>query len=535
MKSFNLYFFLIAALFYSCKQPNKQLSKPIAQRDKSVTPANSFSQLFFDSSAMENFISATSIPDSLANRMRSFYNFRNYEYAWFFKDGIADHTPAFLQMQNDYIGYSGDSSLYNFQLQQFTDSIHLMQRPFNTSNNNVLNIELMLTVQFFRYARRAYQGSNQLDAQELEWFIPRKKIDPVAVLDSLIKDKGKSVSRYEPVNRQYNLLKNYLLKYYAASNNGVRQKINFGKKLYKPGDSSAVVIEMKKRLLQEGDLIKNDTTAVFDIAMQNALKNFQRRYGLTEDGTAGVAVMNEMNRPVDEYIRKILVNMERIRWVPAQPSTDYLLVNIPEFRLHIYEKGNYQWSMKVVVGSVVHSTVIFSGTLKYVVFSPYWNVPQSILKNEILPGIRRNKNYLASHNMEWNGSSVRQKPGLSNSLGLVKFLFPNNYNIYLHDTPSKSLFSESKRAFSHGCIRLGEARRLAEFLLRNDKTWDSVKITKAMNTGKEQYVTLKQPVPVFIGYFTAWVDRQGKLNFRDDIYGHDKKLASHLFDTTTSK
>jgi murein L,D-transpeptidase YcbB/YkuD len=218
-----------------------------------------------------------------------------------------------------------------------------------------------------------------------------------------------------------------------------------------------------------------------------------------------------------------------MRWMPAQPTSDYLLVNIPEFRLHVYEKGKHHFAMNVVTGSVAHNTVIFTGTLQQIVFSPYWNVPASILRKEILPGIARNKNYLTRHNMEWSGNAVRQKPGPANSLGLVKFLFPNSYNIYLHDSPAKNLFNESKRAFSHGCIRLEEPKKLAQFLLRNDAAWDSVKITNAMNTGKELFVPVKENIPVFIGYFTAWVDGQGQLNFRDDIYGHDKKMKERLF------
>jgi murein L,D-transpeptidase YcbB/YkuD len=236
-----------------------------------------------------------------------------------------------------------------------------------------------------------------------------------------------------------------------------------------------------------------------------------------------------MKKPVTDRIRQIMINMERIRWIPAAPTTDYLLVNIPEFRLHVYEKGKYRWAMNIVTGTAAHNTVIFTGTLKHIVFSPYWNIPPGILKNETLPAIRRNKNYLASHNMEWHGNTVRQKPGPNNALGLVKFLFPNVYNIYLHDTPSKSLFSEDKRAFSHGCIRLSQPTKLALFLLRNNSEWDSVKVVKAMNSGKEKYVTVNETVPVYIGYFTAWVDQEGKLNFRDDIYGHDRKMAAHLF------
>jgi murein L,D-transpeptidase YcbB/YkuD len=531
----NSIFFLTGVfLFSSCTQPFKKIEAFVAPRDKSITTANAYTQLFLDSAAMEKFIVTNALNDSLANRMRSFYNSRNYEYGWFFKDGVAEYASTFWEMQKDYISYSGDSTLYNPQLSQLVDSVSSANYKFNASDSNVLKTELMLSSQFFRYARRAYQGSNQLDAKDLDWFIPRKKIDVVALLDSLIQNKGKNVQQYEPVNRQYNLLKNYLLKYYTIKKNGGWQKIP-EKNSFKAGDSSATITLIKKRLLLEDDLAQNDTTPVFDTATRNAIKNFQHRYGLKEDGVANASVINEMNTPVDTFIHKVLINMERIRWVPAQPTTDYLLINIPEFRLHVFEKGNYHWSMNVVVGSTVHNTVIFNGTLKYIVFSPYWNVPPSILKNEILPGIRRNKNYLAAHNMEWNGNTVRQKPGPQNSLGLVKFLFPNSYNIYLHDTPSKSLFNENKRAFSHGCIRLGEPKKLALFLLRNEKTWDSTKIVKAMNAGKEQYVTLPEPVPVFVGYFTAWVDRNGKLNFRDDLYGHDKKMSDRLFATTSSK
>jgi murein L,D-transpeptidase YcbB/YkuD len=195
--------------------------------------------------------------------------------------------------------------------------------------------------------------------------------------------------------------------------------------------------------------------------------------------------------------------------------------------------------------------VIFNEEMKYIAFSPYWNITPSITANEILPAVKKNPGYLAKHNMEvvgggkvinpgsidWSKYSgrnfpymIRQKPGPNNSLGRVKFLFPNNYNIYLHDTPAKSLFNEPKRAFSHGCIRVGEPKRLAEYLLRNDSDWTPDKIAKAMNSDKETMVKLKEPCPVFIAYFTAWVDRQGKLNFRDDIYGHDARLAKALFE-----
>ena len=222
--------------------------------------------------------------------------------------------------------------------------------------------------------------------------------------------------------------------------------------------------------------------------------------------------------------------MERSRWVPEAIEKDYLLINIPAYKLYVFENDSLAFDMNVVVGKSQNKTVIFNGDMKYIVMSPYWNVPYSILKNEVLPGIKRNRNYLTRHNMEWNGNSVRQKPGPNNSLGLVKFLFPNSHSIYLHDTPSKSLFNETNRAFSHGCIRLAEPKKLAVYLLRNDPKWTEEAITAAMNAGKEQYVTLTKTIPVFISYFTAWVGNDGKLNLRKDVYNRDSRLAEMILE-----
>jgi len=250
--------------------------------------------------------------------------------------------------------------------------------------------------------------------------------------------------------------------------------------------------------------------------------------GLSTDGAAGPAVFREMNVPVEKRIEQIIVNMERSRWVPVNLQSNYIVVNIPEYKLHVYENNKLIWNMDVVVGQPAHKTVIFNGEIKYIVFSPYWNIPPGIMRNEVLPGIRANSNYLARHNMEWNGGNVRQKPGPNNSLGLVKFLFPNSFDIYLHDTPAKSLFGESSRAFSHGCIRLADAAKMADYLLRNDSAWNTTSIYNAMHAGREKYVTLKQTEPVFIAYFTSWVTGNGVLNFRNDVYQRDGRLADAI-------
>jgi len=241
-----------------------------------------------------------------------------------------------------------------------------------------------------------------------------------------------------------------------------------------------------------------------------------------------------LNVPAIDRVKQILINMNRMRWLPQEPEGRLIEVNIPAFILHVYEGRNLVFSMPVVVGKDGHNTTLFSDMMTTIVFSPYWNVPPSIVKKEIVPGMDSDQNYLEEHQMEITGEEnnlpvVRQKPGPENSLGKVKFLFPNSFNIYLHDTPAKGLFNKDVRAYSHGCIRLADAEKLANYLLKNNSRWTPEKINEAMNSGNEQYVKLKDPVPVFITYYTAWVDENGRLNFREDIYGHDKEIAGKMF------
>ncbi len=207
-----------------------------------------------------------------------------------------------------------------------------------------------------------------------------------------------------------------------------------------------------------------------------------------------------MNVPAKDRLAQILLNMDRMRWLPQKPVGNLIIVNLPEFMLHVYDGNKTVFEMVVVVGRVGNNTMMFNGDLNQVIFSPDGNVPQSIIQKEINPAIARNPNYLANKNMERVGSGIRQRPGPGNALGKVKFIFPNSFNMYFHDTPSKSLFNEDKRAFSHGCIRLSEPQKMAEWLLRNDPAWPTDKIVTAMNQTTEKPVKLKEPIPVFIIY-----------------------------------
>jgi murein L,D-transpeptidase YcbB/YkuD len=246
------------------------------------------------------------------------------------------------------------------------------------------------------------------------------------------------------------------------------------------------------------------------------------------------SLIKEMNVPVLKRIEQIIMNMERMRWMATRQDGNLIVVNIPEFVLHVYEGNKKAFDMDVVVGKEGHNTMMFNGDLNQVVFCPNWNVPQSIVQKEILPSMEKDKNYLEKQNMEITGEEegipvIRQLPGEKNALGKVKFLFPNSFNIYFHDTPAKSLFEKDKRAYSHGCIRLKEPEKMADYVLRDQPEWTPGRIEEAMNAGKEKFVKVKDPIPVLITYYTAWVDENGQLNFREDIYGHDSDLAMKMF------
>lgn len=531
------YIFLILLLggfsFTSCSQQPVKKSIPAdsSAKDWNQTIPGSFSgqsKTVFDSTQITAFVRHYPEFKSYATEISSFYRKRNYAYAWFDKGLLIEQAS---NLSNRILNLKSEGVYKAPPYQNVLDSL-IYSINTNTKQPNIA-LELMLTSQYFVFSKLAWQGMNNAVSKSANWFVPRKKIDYNQYLDSLLKTPAKLTASDEPVYRQYELLKNYLRKYRKLDSLDKWRPIIIKNKSFKPGDSSATIALVKKRLYQLEDYHGDTLNSLFNSELSIAVKHFQQRHGLEINGLLNNSTLTELNVPLKNRIRQILVNMERSRWLPVSLKDDYLAVNIPEFKLHVYHADSLLWSCDVVVGQAVHQTTIFYGEVKYVVFSPYWNVPPGILRNEIIPGMKKNGNYINAHHMEITGYSnglpvVRQKPGSENSLGLVKFLFPNSYNIYLHDTPSKSLFGESSRAFSHGCIRVKEPAKLAEFLLKNSKNWDTDKINNAMHSGREQYVTLKDKVPVFIAYFTAFTDRNNTLNFRKDIYNRDEQLASMI-------
>lgn len=517
--------------------------KPISKnKNRTTKPIND--------SLISNYIVKNQYYTEYSDLIKTFYQKRNYDYIWVSKEGLTDRAALFFNLLSNAENTSDFTidSLNAFYNYIISDSIP------ERSKDSLKNLELKTTLRFFDFAKKEWAGSNQEIARKMEWFIPVKKLYYDQILETfVVKNTDTSLLFKAPVYSQYELLRLHLSKYHALASDSTVKLLKPSFKAHVLGDSSIEIRQIKAKLalFQDYDA-KKDTSQKFDTLFQKAVMKFQSRNGLTIDGKIGKAMIAELNVSFQHRKEQIMINMERCKWVPFELTGDYLLVNIPEFKLYVYENNKLSWNTNVVVGKATNKTIIFNGNLKYVVLNPYWTVTSNIFQKEMVPHLRKNPNYAASNNMEltkgtnftelidpntinwfskssrYSGYTMRQKPGPNNSLGKVKFIFPNHYSIYLHDTPAKSLFKESSRSFSHGCIRVENPEKLALFLLRNQKGWDKQRLEKAWVQPHEQYIALKDSVPVIIAYFTAWVDDEGELNFRKDIYGHDKRMAKML-------
>jgi murein L,D-transpeptidase YcbB/YkuD len=319
----------------------------------------------------------------------------------------------------------------------------------------------------------------------------------------------------------------------------------------KAGKSDEGVMALRERLRITGDYKPCKEGApedvIYDVCLQKAVKHFQSRNGLATDGVIGAGTLRVLNKSVDDRITTIRLNLDRIKWLAKRDAKRHIIINIPSFKLYFEEKGKLIQTMRVVTGKPNHPTPIFSDTVEYIVLNPYWNVPKSIIQKEFVPKLIRNSNAMAKKNIEirrgWgkNAKVVNPKevnwrnyvegtpmpfhfaqlPGKKNALGKVKFLFPNKFAVYMHDTPSKSLFKRSKRAFSHGCIRLQKPRELLKTFSTFNSNIDFKKAQAVLKGKDKKHIVLKEKVPVDVTYLTAWVDYDGKLQFRNDIYHYD--------------
>lgn len=495
-------------------------------RNTDITPANAYSDLFIDSATVEQFIQSKKLSDDNAKSFRSFYNYRNMQFAWFTSLGFTEQAKGFWNMQ-DIFGGNADKNL-RIKMDTLLNMDTLIISRYDTT---ITNVELGLTYAYLQFYK-ANRDKTQFASISPERLIPVKKENTVALADTILQQHIDSSANN--TSSQYQRLKQKLQLYNSLAKAGGWQPIIFTSKQIKKGSVSPIVTVIKRRLQKTDDMAGTDSSKIFNDSLVTAVKNYQQHNGMKPTGMITDTLIRSLNVPVDKRIQQIIINLNRMQWMPAMQQTNYVSVNIPDFLLTAFENQSKVFEMPVAVGKEGTNTTIFSGNLNQIVFSPYWNIPASIVQREILPKMKADPNYLKSRHMEIVGKNdalptIRQLPGADNSLGKVKFLFPNRYDIYFHDTNAKDIFNKDKRAVSHGCIRLADAEKMANYLLRNDKAWTPEKIHAAMNSSKEQFVKLSPSMPVTITYYTAWVDDSGQLNFRDDIYNNDKKIAQMMF------
>lgn len=333
-------------------------------------------------------------------------------------------------------------------------------------------------------------------------------------------------------NIYYLRLSNSYHAYLQMEKKGAFPAILVAKKYPLLGDSHKSIIQIKKLLFACGDLSINDKSALFSVPLKMAIQHFQQRMGLAQTGKLNAATVQAMKVPIGARLKQMYTNLERLKWMSPFLKSNYLLINIPEYKLHIVENNQSVYEANVVVGKAATQTEIFKDTVSEVVFNPYWNIPASIVTTEILPKMQKDSNYLLQNDLEVVSASpmvIRQKPSSNNALGKMKFIFPNSYDIYLHDTPAKELFKSTNRAFSHGCIRLENPIKLALYLLKKNANWSKEKIETVLKSNVETSVSIVPKMAICIIYLTAWANEKNELNFRNDIYQLDKKpIVNHF-------
>jgi L,D-transpeptidase YcbB len=509
----------------SCKLKEKRQSVNLSE-EYLLGAINRRDNLPFDSNQVSAFYLSYPELKRYEQDVLVIYRSHKFSHIWYDENGIVEFGQTLYSKARE---LDAEGVSVRFPYQEKIDGIFENEKE---SKLTVDETELMLTNLYLFYADKVIKGIDDTTTTALGWLLPRKQVDYAPLLDSLMTEPHLINRDDSMLFGQYYKLRDVLKRYREIEKNGGWNPIDPDPKLkaYKPGDTARAILQIREWLFITGDLKQNNHSNRYDPELVEAVKRYQLRNGNNPTDRILPELIREMNVPIGERIKKIIVNMERCRWISPEfaRAKEFIVVNIPAFKLHFVLNGKIELVSPVVVGKNVTKTVIFSGMLSYIVFSPYWNLPQSIINKEVKPGMVKNKNYLEAHNMEWNNGQVRQKPGKNNSLGLVKFIFPNSNDIYMHDTPAKSLFARESRAFSHGCIRVGKPRDLAIAILKDDPGWTAQKIDAAMNSGKENTYTLKEKIPVYIGYFTAWVDGQGVINFYNDIYNRDERLSQLL-------
>lgn len=468
-----------------------------------------------------------------------FYQNRSYELAWNQKS--ASQLVFAIQQ-------AGDEGL-NPNDYHLKPLVKFIINPPKTDIDKAAH-DILLSDAFLLYASHLFSGKVRPETVDPDWCYNTKKNKLIELLDFVLTNNkvNEIVQLTAPKHWQYQNLKKTLSKYRSLS---IKEwtPISKGETLKKEMNNERILV-VREHLIDLGDLAKSDTSkaTLYDNNLLLAIEKFQARHGLEIDGKIGPATLNMLNVTIAERIDQIVANLERMRWMPRDLGEYYIQVNIANFELELVKNNVLERTLKVIVGSPTRRTPLFSSKMETIVFNPTWTVPPGILLKDVMPGIKKNPNYLEERNftvfdtkgnvvnpkgVNWDSKEAktyifRQTSGPTNSLGVVKFLFPNDLFIYIHDTPHKELFNRSERAFSSGCVRVNYPLQFAEYLLNDSINWNMTKINEIIETETTKFVQLKEKPNVHLFYFTAWTDSSNVVQFRKDIYQLDNILIREL-------
>jgi len=482
--------------------------------------------------------------------LQSFYVNRFYNPAWVTQ--IVPGNNAFDLL--DYIRNVDRQGLQpeDYHLQMIEDYLDKIYTSRPVDETDLMLLDVLLTDAFMSLGSHLYYGKVDPEKAGANWELRRK--DPDLRLDLELEEAlmgNKIVQRLNmlaPAHRSYRMMQKELEFFHDL--NGQSWPAILSERAIKPGDSSQVIPKIRERLNKLRYALSDSISITYDEELEKQVKMFQNDWGLNTDGVIGKVTLEYLNYPPSRLADQLKVNMERFRWLPSPSIEKHIVVNIANYRLDLIAGKDTLVSMKAVVGKETRKTPVFNGRMTYLVFNPTWTVPNTILKEDVIPELAKGPGYLTKKNMKlirndgselaysdvnWStisGSNfpytIRQDPGPGNALGKVKFMFPNEYDVYIHDTPSKSFFARDARAASSGCIRVEDPFDLAVSLLSDAPEWSPDNIRNAMQQTKEQTVYLKTSVNVEVIYLTAWIDGKDHVQFRNDVYHNDGKVLEAL-------
>lgn len=488
-----------------------------------------------------------------------FYRQRNYEPAWFDRNGLRPTAESLLRALRE--AYKDGLNPLDYHLKTIERLwIITAQEPFPPMPSKAkqwADLDLILTDAYLLLGSHLAGGRINPENLHADWIISPHSWDMLEILNSATTSEQmrETLEKLKPTHSGYAQLKSELARMRRIANQGGWPQLE-GKKTLRPGDTNKKVAALRKRLKISGHYQEQkppEKPNLYDDSMVAAVKHFQQSHGLKPDGVIGKNTYTAMNVSAGQRVRQIELNMERWRWLPRELGNRYIIVNTAAFDLKVVDKNQVKLQMKVVVGRPARRSPVLSSSMNYMVLNPYWHVPRTIAVEDILPKLTTSAEYLNKQHFKvfkgWDTKAVevdplsvnwavyntsnfpyrfRQDPGAKNALGQIKFMFPNEFAVYLHDTPQKSLFSQEQRDHSSGCIRLEDARALAAYLLADDPFWNSEKLNQVLKNGQRQVIHVPNPINIYLKYMTAWVDENKILQFRQDIYDHDRDLNKAL-------